>query len=59
MAERLLKDKYETPRIGVRGVFLCENVAVIQSPVKRVELEDWTNGTAQSEADGDIWLPLW
>jgi hypothetical protein len=55
-----LKDVYETPRASVRGVFLCESVAVgVQSPVKRVTLEDWSDGATQSEADGDVALALW
>jgi hypothetical protein len=41
MAEKVLKNEYETPRIGVRGVFLCENIANVQSPVDRVTLEPW------------------
>jgi hypothetical protein len=52
--------EYETPRASVRGVFLCEGVAVgVQSPVKRVTLEDWEAGAAQGAGDGDISLPLW
>jgi hypothetical protein len=51
---------YEAPRADVRGVFLCEGVAIaVQSPVKRVTLEDWSDGAAQSEADGDVALALW
>jgi hypothetical protein len=53
------KFEYETPRAQVRGVFLCENIATIQSPVKRVELEDWEEGDAQPVGDGEISLPLW
>jgi hypothetical protein len=33
--------EYETPRASVRGVFLCENIANVQSPVDRVTLEPW------------------
>jgi hypothetical protein len=33
MSERLLKDEYETPRICVRGVFLCEEVAASYAPI--------------------------
>jgi hypothetical protein len=52
--------EYETPRASVRGVFLCENVAVgCQSPVKGVTLEDWSAGDAQEAGDGDVLLPLW
>jgi hypothetical protein len=36
-----LKEKYEAPLALVRGVFLCENVAGVQSPVDRVELKPW------------------
>jgi hypothetical protein len=57
MRERL---EYETPRASVRGVFLCENVAVgCQSPVKRVTVEEWEAGDAQPVGDGDFALPLW
>jgi hypothetical protein len=59
MAEKALKDEYKPPLAMVRGVFLCENVAVCQSPVKRVTLDAWDTGQAQSEADGDITLALW
>jgi hypothetical protein len=52
--------EYKTPLAEVRGVFLCESVAVgCQSPVKRVTLEDWAAGDAQASTDGDISLPLW
>jgi hypothetical protein len=51
--------EYETPWAQVRGVFLCENIATIQSPVKSVTLEDWEPGDAQTEGDGEISLPLW
>jgi hypothetical protein len=54
------KFEYETPRASVRGVFLCESVAVgCQSPVKRVTLEDWDTGAEQPTGDGDFSLPLW
>jgi hypothetical protein len=59
MAEKLLKEVYETPRILVRGVFLCDNLMDCQSPVKRVTLEAWEPGVEQSTADGDITLALW
>jgi hypothetical protein len=58
MAERL-KNEYKTPLAQVRGVFLCENVAVCQSPVKKVELEDWEPGATQEAGEGEISLPLW
>jgi hypothetical protein len=41
MAEKLLKNEYKAPWIEVRGVFLCENIANVQSPVKGVTLEPW------------------
>jgi hypothetical protein len=59
MSVELLKEVYKTPRICVRGVFLCDNLMDCQSPVKRVTLEDWEPGVGQSEADGDVTLPLW
>jgi hypothetical protein len=52
--------EYKTPLAQVRGVFLCENVAAgCQSPVKKVELEDWSAGDAQAVGEGEISLPLW
>jgi hypothetical protein len=33
VAERLLKEEYKTPWAQVRGVFLCENVAVSYAPI--------------------------
>jgi hypothetical protein len=54
-----LDEEYEAPWAEVRGVFLCENIANVQSPVKRVEWEDWEEGDAQPAGDGEISLPLW
>jgi hypothetical protein len=51
--------EYEAPRASVREVFLCENIANIQSPVKRVTLEDWEEGAEQEAGDGDVLMPLW
>jgi hypothetical protein len=43
MASELLKDVYETPRACVRGVFLCEEVAVPVSVLTGgINQEDWT-----------------
>jgi hypothetical protein len=51
---------YETPLAQVRGVFLCENVAVgVQSPVDRITLKDWTVVDASEIPEIDIELPLW
>jgi hypothetical protein len=60
MASRLLKDVYETPRISVRGVFLCDNLADTVS-VLTIEItqEEWgTDVTLGDEAGegGDLWL---
>jgi hypothetical protein len=41
MAVELLKEEYKTPLASVRGVFLCEDIANVQSPVDRVTLEPW------------------
>jgi hypothetical protein len=32
MAEKLLENEYKAPRIGVRGAFLCEDIAASQCP---------------------------
>jgi hypothetical protein len=50
MAEKVLKNEYETPRIGVRGFFFCENIANVQSPVDRVTLEPWDEVDAEDVA---------
>jgi hypothetical protein len=50
---------YETPLAQVRGVFLCENVAAIVSPVRGATLEDWEPGAAQDPGNGDYALPMW
>jgi hypothetical protein len=44
MAVELLKDEYKTPLAVVRGVFLCEKMAVSGASFKygELELEDWT-----------------
>jgi hypothetical protein len=59
MVTEALKEVYKTPRILVRGVFLCDNLMDCQSPVKRVTLDAWEPGVEQSAADGDITLALW
>jgi hypothetical protein len=48
------KFEYETPRAQVRGVFLCEDVAVPVS-VLTIEItqEEWGG---DSSAGGDLWL---
>jgi hypothetical protein len=60
MSIRNLKEKYKTPLAQVGVVFLSEGMAIgVQSPVKRVTLEDWEAGAAQPVGDGDFSLPLW
>jgi hypothetical protein len=58
MAEKLLKNEYETPRAQVRGVFLCEDVA-IQTSVKVIPItqSDWPTTdewVGLDNWDGDI-----
>jgi hypothetical protein len=60
MISELLKNEYETPRIEVRGVFLCEKMAVSGASFKygKLELEDWApdpTPTAPSRT-GDVSL---
>jgi hypothetical protein len=63
MAERLLKDEYKTPLAMVRGVFLCEEIAVPVSVLTgRITQEAWgdsftTVGTSVSNAE-DIWIDI-
>jgi hypothetical protein len=60
MAEKLLKNEYETPRISIRGVFLCENLTVSEASFKygKLELEDWTPDPtpAAPSRSGDVSL---
>jgi hypothetical protein len=52
--------EYETPQISVRGVFFVENMALVQSPVKGVTLEAWTEETVEITHDPEEGLmPLW
>jgi hypothetical protein len=61
MTERLLKDEYKTPRAQVRGVFLCEDVAVPVSVRGVIVQEDWDVSDdaevgAGASTDGDLVL---
>jgi hypothetical protein len=62
MAERLLEDEYKTPLAMVRGVFLCEEIAV-KCSVLTIEItqDNWspfTNiGVGVSDTE-DIWLEM-
>jgi hypothetical protein len=50
---------YKTPRASVRGVFLCENIATIQSPVRSVTLEGWNEVPEEDVPACEVSLPLW
>jgi hypothetical protein len=62
MAFEALKEVYKTPRISVRGVFLCDEVAVpISATLGTIKQEQW--GTAEvpvgdTNSDGDIWINI-
>jgi hypothetical protein len=61
MAFEALKEVYKTPRVQIRGVFLCENVAVETSVLTgNITQEAWggdtTLGEAATDPDGDVWL---
>jgi hypothetical protein len=63
VAAKILKDEYETPRAQVRGVFLCEEIAVPVSVLTwEIEQEAWAEtytpiGTSVSDTE-DIWIEL-
>jgi hypothetical protein len=63
MAEKLLKNEYETPRAFVRGVFLCDNIAdTMVSARASIRQEDWDPSSdvtpiGASDAQGDIEIP--
>ena len=49
---------YIPPTLDVTQVVLENNVA-IQSPVKKVELKDWSyEGTEIGENNADVWLNM-
>jgi hypothetical protein len=61
MAERLLKEVYKTPRVQIRGVFLCEDVAVPVSVFfENVTQDDWGSGETLvgngTDERGDVWV---
>jgi hypothetical protein len=61
MAEKLLKSEYKTPRVQIRGVFLCDNVAVETSVLTgNITQEAWGGDTTYGvgNADGDLWLGI-
>jgi hypothetical protein len=47
---------YKTPRASVRGVFLCENVAMEPTSVLTVGItqEEWP--ATDASASGDLWI---
>jgi hypothetical protein len=59
MEKKIVNDVYETPRASVRGVFLCDGIAV---PVSVLTLgitqEGWGNDVVlgDTDANGDLWL---
>jgi hypothetical protein len=55
----ILKDEYKTPLAVVRGFFLCDNIATIQSPVRSVTLEGWNEVPAEDVPAYEVSLPLW
>jgi hypothetical protein len=63
MASEALKEVYETPRVQIRGVFLCDNLADTVSVLTgQIEQEAWsetytTVGTSVSNTE-DIWIIL-
>jgi hypothetical protein len=58
---RQLRLAYETPRILVRGVFLCENVATCVSTNGVIRQNGWEDPLepelgGQEDPDGDMWV---
>jgi hypothetical protein len=60
MAEKLLKNEYETPRACVRGVFLCENMAAGTSVLGAITQESWGADVSAkptaADSSGDFWM---
>jgi hypothetical protein len=46
--------EYETPRAMVRGVFLCENVAVSYAPIMDYGAVEYRPYDDQGSYDGDV-----
>jgi hypothetical protein len=62
MAEKALKEEYKTPRIEVRGVFLCNNIAETSVKVSPFTQNDWVGdnpvGSGSSNTEGDLWIGI-
>jgi hypothetical protein len=58
MTEKFLKDEYKTPLAMVRGVLLCEKMAVSGASFKygKLELEDWAPDPAPMDPSRDVSL---
>jgi hypothetical protein len=54
MVVELLKDEYKTPLAVVRGVFLCENVAVSYAPIMDYGAVEYRPYDDQGSYNGDI-----
>jgi hypothetical protein len=57
----VLKERYKAPRVEVRGVFLCENLAApAVSVLGAITQEDWggdvTVNPTLADGSGDFWL---
>jgi hypothetical protein len=53
VAEKLLMNEYETPRVQVRGVFLCDNLAVPVSVwMGTIDQDDWVGSPEETVGDG-------
>jgi hypothetical protein len=54
--------EYKTPLAQVRGVFLCEEVAVpISATLGTIKQEQWGTGenlVGDTNSDGDVWLSI-
>jgi hypothetical protein len=61
MASEPLKKEYKTPRVQIRGVFLCDSMAVPVSVFfENVTQDDWGSGETlvgnDTDTRGDVWV---
>jgi hypothetical protein len=58
MKKEVMKEKYELPRISMRGSVLEGSLAA-QSPVKSVTLAQWEEVSEMSVAAEDVSFQIW
>ena len=55
--EEVIMNEYVPPKVEVNPVVLEANIA-LQSPIQRIEMEDWEEGGEIKPDTGDIFLAI-